>query len=150
MPTWFARWSTGVVIVLVWTGTATSIGSQAPGPGDADLAGLLQATTDRWNQGDLEGFIAPYADTTTFMTAAGPIGKEAMRARYASRFFTGGQPDQRLRFEQLNVRPLGGDHALMTGRFVLSGGGQPDRTGWFTLVWMRTAAGWRIVHDHSS
>jgi ketosteroid isomerase-like protein len=103
-----------------------------------------------WNRGDLDGFIAPYDGASTFMTPAGPIGKRAMRERYAARYFTGGVPDQQLRFEQLTVRPLGGDHALMTGRFVLSGGGKPEQTGWFTLVWMRTAQGWRIVHDHSS
>jgi ketosteroid isomerase-like protein len=42
------------------------------------------------------------------------------------------------------------DHALITGRFTLSGGGKDEQTGRFTLIWMRTPAGWRIVHDHSS
>ena len=28
--------------------------------------------------------------------------------------------------------------------------GKPPLSGWFTLVWQRTAAGWRAVHDHSS
>ena len=42
------------------------------------------------------------------------------------------------------------DAALATARFVLSGGGKPDQSGWFTLVWLRTPAGWRAVHDHSS
>ena len=58
--------------------------------------------------------------------------------------------DQQVRFDQTTVRPLGADHALMTGRFTLSGGGQPDRSGWFSLVWKRTPSGWRILHDHSS
>ena len=40
--------------------------------------------------------------------------------------------------------------ALATGRFLLTGGGEPDQTGWFTLVCVRTGAGWRAVHDHSS
>ena len=65
---------------------------------------MLQATTANWNQGDLDGFIAPYADATAFMTPAGPIGKDAMRARYQSRYFTGSRPDQQLRFEQLRVQ----------------------------------------------
>ncbi len=39
---------------------------------------------------------------------------------------------------------------MMTGGFALTGGGRPDATGRFTLVWQRTAAGWRIIHDHSS
>jgi ketosteroid isomerase-like protein len=36
----------------------------------------------------------------------------------------------------------------VTGHFVLGGGGAA-RSGWFTLVWVRTATGWRILHDHS-
>jgi ketosteroid isomerase-like protein len=122
-------------------------------PASNDISGLpalLVATTERWNAGDLEGFIAPYAAETSFMTPTGLIGRDAMRARYQTRYFTGSRPDQQLRFEQLKVNALGGAHALMTGRFVLSGGGKPEQSGWFTLVWARTAEGWRIVHDHSS
>jgi ketosteroid isomerase-like protein len=128
-------------------------GDAAQSPSSAELAGLpaaLVATTDRWNAGDLDGFIAPYGRETTFMTPAGLIDRDAMRARYLARYFTGTRPDQQLRFEQLQVRPLGGDHALLTGRFALTGGGKPDQSGWFTLVWAKTPEGWRIIHDHSS
>jgi len=44
----------------------------------------------------------------------------------------------------------GANAALMTGRFVLSGGGEPEQSGWFTLVWQHTATGWKVIHDHSS
>ena len=137
------------VVAAVWM-VLSGAPSSPPQPEHAALVDALQATTAMWNRGDLEGFIAPYDDQTTFMTPAGPIGKQAMRARYASRYFTGGQPDQQLRFEQLTVRALAGNHALMTGRFVLTGGGKAEQSGWFTLVWARTPAGWRIIHDHSS
>lgn len=130
--------------------TAAPAAQPAPVADVAGLPALLTATTDRWNAGDLDGFIAPYAAQTTFMTAAGLIGRDAMRTRYQSKYFTGARPDQTLRFEQLEVKSLGGGHALMTGRFVLSGGGKPEQSGWFTLVWARTAEGWRIIHDHSS
>ena len=137
--------------VLCWTAIGSHDTVRAGRHPEADaLVARLQATTALWNRGDLDGFVAPYDERATFMTQAGPIGKPAMRARYAARYFTGGAPDQLLRFEQLTVRGLGADHALMTGRFVLSGGGTPDQTGWFTLLWSRTPAGWRIVHDHSS
>ena len=55
-----------------------------------------------------------------------------------------------MRFDQLDVRALGDDHALMTGRFTLAGGGKPEQTGRFSLVWLRSAQGWKILHDHSS
>ena len=117
---------------------------------DDDLTGRLHATAQAWNTGDLDAFVAPYAETATYMTPAGPIGKAAMLTRYRARYFTGSRPDQQLRFEEVVVRPLGDGHSLMTGRYVLAGGGKPELTGRFTLVWARLREGWRIVHDHSS
>lgn len=137
-----------VCVAVLWV--AALNGRQAPEPDARILVATLQATAGMWNRGDLEGFIAPYADATTFMTPAGLIGRDAMRARYVSKYFTGTAPDQHLRFDQLEVRPLGAGHALMTGRYALSGGGRAEQTGRFTLVWMRTPGGWRILHDHSS
>ncbi len=54
-----------------------------------------------------------------------------------------------LHYDHLEVRPLGPDHALATGEYILSGAGQPDRTGWFSTIWERTPTGWRMIHDHS-
>jgi ketosteroid isomerase-like protein len=44
---------------------------------------------------------------------------------------------------------LGASDALVTGQYILSGAGIPDRTGWFTTVWERRPQGWRMIHDHS-
>jgi hypothetical protein len=57
---------------------------------------------------------------------------------------------QQLRFENITVRPLGPDHALVVGRFILSGGGQDDATGWFSTIWEWTGTRWETIHDHSS
>jgi ketosteroid isomerase-like protein len=141
-----------LVALGIWIAfMAAAPAAQPDAPADvASLPALLMATTDRWNAGDLDGFIAPYASDTSFMTPAGLIGRDAVRTRYQTRYFTGSRPDQQLRFDELRVNPLGAGHALMTGRFVLSGGGTPEQSGRFTLVWARTAEGWRIIHDHSS
>jgi uncharacterized protein (TIGR02246 family) len=118
---------------------------------EAEIRAAARASTEAWNRGDLQGHLAIYVDTVTFMTADGPRpGVDAIHDAFARTYFSDGAPNQQLRFEQLAVRPLGRDAALQTGRFVLSGGGAPDQTGWFTLVWIRTPAGWRAVHDHSS
>jgi len=140
----FALVAIAVVIVLPWVGAAS------PPPDEAALVKALQATAEMWNRGDVDGFMAPYAESATYMTPAGPIGPAAMRARYLAKYFTGAKPDQQLRFDQLDVRALGTDHALMTGRYTLTGGGKAEQTGRFSLVWMHTPGGWRILHDHSS
>ena len=122
------------------------------GPPDPpeEILTQLKATPAYWNSGDLDRFVAPYDSAATFMTGTGPIGREEMRAHYRSKYFASGHPDQQLGFEQLTVRSLGADYALVTGRFVLSGGGKPELSGWFSLVWHRTPEGWKILHDHSS
>jgi ketosteroid isomerase-like protein len=146
-----------LVVSLVFLSFVLTAGAgedQAPGKAPIDRAALiaqLQATTAPWTAGDLEAFVAPYEASSTFMTKEGPIGRDEMRAHYQKVFFgPGGGKPRPLRFERLEVRPLGDDHALMTGRFVLGGDGKPDQSGWFTLVWVRTPQGWRILHDHSS
>ena len=125
-----------------------------PSTWDADRAEIIRRTTESsaaWNRGDLKGHLAIYVDSVTFMTRNGPRpGVKAVEESFTRTYFRDGAPKQQLRFEQLTVRPLGRDAALANARFVLSGGGEPDQSGWFTLVWMRTPDGWRAVHDHSS
>ena len=117
----------------------------------AEIRAATQASADAWNRGDLKAHLAFYVDTVTFMTATGPRpGVAAVEKAFSEKYFRDGRPRQTLSFSQVTIRPLGRDAALETGRFLLSGGGEPEQSGWFTLVWMRTADGWRAVHDHSS
>jgi uncharacterized protein (TIGR02246 family) len=128
--------------------------SAAPSSWSADEEQIRAATlasAEAWNRADLRGHLALYVDSVTFMTEDGPRrGVSAVEEAFRATYFRDGQPRQSLRFEQVAIRPLGHDAALQTGRFVLAGGGEPEQSGWFTLVWMRTPAGWRAVHDHSS
>ena len=135
--------------------------SSRPGPGgvsaswtedQAQIRAMTQEAEDAWNRADLPGHLAAmYADTTTFMTPAGPQrGVAFIEDAFDQAFWVDGRPRQQLRFEEVVVRRLGGDAALETGRFVLHGGGLPEQSGRFTLVWVRTPDGWRAVHDHSS
>src|SRR5688572_403940 len=134
---------------------ATGTGAPSvPATWDADTAeirSLTAASSEAWNRGNLKEHLAFYVDTVTFMTANGPRpGVAAVEKAFTEKYFRGGAPKQTLSFSNVTIRPLGRDAALETGRFRLAGGGEPEQTGWFTLVWMRTADGWRAVHDHSS
>lgn len=118
---------------------------------EAAIRAATTASADAWNRGDLKGHVAIYVDSVTFMTRNGPRpGVAAVEQSFATTYFRDGQPKQQLRFEQVTVRRLDAHAALETGRFILSGGGEPDQSGWFTLVWVRTPAGWKAVHDHTS
>jgi ketosteroid isomerase-like protein len=118
---------------------------------ETQLLATLQASTDAWNRGDLKGHLAIYDPSVTVMTKTGPRPTvEAIEKSFGQAYFVDGKPKQRLRMEGVVIRSLSGQSALMTGRFILSGGTEAEQSGWFTLVWVRTAEGWRAIHDHTS
>jgi ketosteroid isomerase-like protein len=118
---------------------------------EAEIRERLANSAAAFNRGDLPGHLAIYAEDVTFMTKDGPRpGIPPIEKAFREKYFVNGKPIQQLRFTELAVRPLAADAALATARWTLSGGGKPDQTGWFTLVLLRSPAGWRVVHDHSS
>ncbi|HEX2219852.1 MAG TPA: nuclear transport factor 2 family protein [Gemmatimonadales bacterium] len=140
-----------VAIAVLLVLCAGAAAAQGPSALEQDIRTLLDESAASWNRGDLDGHLADNADSITFMTRNGPIvGKSRTADALRRSFFRDGKPIQQLRFEQVTIRPLGTDHALVVGRFVLEGGGQPEQSGWFSTVWERQAAGWRVIHDHSS
>jgi uncharacterized protein (TIGR02246 family) len=123
----------------------------------AQTDGIERAMRDSeaaWNRGDLAAFAAYYDDSpqTTFIGRdVTHGGTQAILARYKKGFPTR-EAMGTLAYSELDVRPLADGLAIMTGRFALkrtaAGGG--DSSGRFTLVWKRTPAGWKIIHDHTS
>jgi hypothetical protein len=55
-----------------------------------------------------------------------------------------------LRFDSVEVLPMGADAAAARGawRLRMSDGKEPN--GLFTLLFRRVGGAWRIVHDHTS
>jgi ketosteroid isomerase-like protein len=118
---------------------------------EAEIRQRLEDSTLAFNRGDLPGHLAVYDESVTFMTKDGPRpGIAPIEKAFRETYFREGKPIQQLRFEALAVRGLAPDAALATARWVLSGGDRAEQSGWFTLAWQRTPAGWRVVHDHSS
>jgi ketosteroid isomerase-like protein len=119
-----------------------------------DVERAMRESEAAWNRGDLPAFASYYDDSpeTTF------IGREVTRGGVQAILdrYRRGYPTREamgtLTFSELEVRPLAEGVALMTGRFALkrtaAGGG--DASGRFTLIWKRTPAGWKIIHDHTS
>jgi len=118
---------------------------------EAQIVAALKASTEAWNRGSLAGHVAIYDPSVTMMTRQGPRrGVAPIEEAFSKTYFRDGKPKQQLSMEQVAIRMLSADSALVTGRFVLSGGVEKEQSGWFTLVWMRTPSGWKVVHDHTS
>jgi ketosteroid isomerase-like protein len=145
-----------IVLTCGWLAGCASVAAERDGAAawardEAQIREAMMASEQAFNRGDLKGHLAIYAPSVTFMTKDGPrVGVAPIEKAFSGKYFHDGKPIQQLSLQQLAVRPIGRDGALVTGKYVLSGGGQPDRSGWFTTVWQRTPEGWRCIHDHSS
>jgi ketosteroid isomerase-like protein len=110
----------------------------------------LNVTAEGWNKGDLNQYLSAYVKEATEMLSTGPAGGvEAIEKTMKEGFWKTGRPLQTLRYENVVVRMIGKTGALVTGQYILSGAGRPDRSGWFTTVWTKTKTGWKMIHDHS-
>ena len=117
---------------------------------EREIRAALNSTAEGWNAGDLSKYLAVYTKDATEMLSTGPKGGvEAIEDTMKRGFWKSGRPEQVLRYENILVRMLGKDGAVVTGQYVLTGAGKPDRSGWFTTAWIQTKDGWRMMHDHS-
>jgi uncharacterized protein (TIGR02246 family) len=153
-PRPFGRAAVLVTLSAV-TGTAcathpvpASMAAMRQARGDSIVRASLDTIAAGWNRGDLETYLSAYsADVVTRDTGGFVVGRAAVAEVMRRGFWRSGRPLQALHYEHLSVRTLGPAYALATGEYVLTGGGQPTRTGWFTTVWARTPEGWRCIHD---
>jgi uncharacterized protein (TIGR02246 family) len=142
-----------VLAVSLLTAACASAPASAPADAVTAIPAMLHASAASWNDGDLDGFLDDYLDSpeTAFVGANVSLGTDEIRQRYLQTFWKTGRPEQTLRFEDLHVRPLGDDHALARGVYVLTdAAGAEAARGRFSLVLVHTSSGWRIIHDHSS
>ena len=118
--------------------------------GQAEATTVLDAQVARWNQGDLEGFVATYWDgpELTFFGRSGLTrGRQDLLANYQRRYPTAKERGV-LSFEVVDFSPLGADHALLLGRYHIEREEPAD--GVFSLVLARQGGRVVILHDHTT
>jgi ketosteroid isomerase-like protein len=112
---------------------------------------VIEAQAAAWNRGDVEGYMEGYAkeDTTTFVSGDNITrGWQTVLERYKARYDTRAKMGT-LAFTELEIKPLSEFYFIATGRWQLTRETDTPH-GRFTLIFRRTNAGWRIVHDHTS
>jgi ketosteroid isomerase-like protein len=117
----------------------------------AEIRGVLAAQVAAWNRGDIDGFMEGYArsDKTEFVSGGKATrGWQTVRDRYHKRY-SDREKMGRLAFSDIKTNSMNDTTAVVTGRWELAR--KHDKPhGSFTLLFRRTAAGWRIVHDETS
>jgi ketosteroid isomerase-like protein len=136
---------------LLFLTACAAAGSFTPRDRQA-ITAVLRDQEDAWNRGDLEAFMAGYARSPDLVfTSGGRIrrGWDETFAKYRARYGADKSTMGRLRFEILEVTPLGADGAIVLGRWRLTETPQAG-AGIFSLALARLPEGWRVVHDHTS
>lgn len=114
-----------------------------------EIESRLRSAAAAWSRGNLEGYLAIFHESVTFLTSDGVwSGRSAVEAQLRSSV-PAGDANEELRFDNVLVRRLDSGAALATARFVRTGTGGLDQVGWLTSVWVQTEGGWKVIHDHS-
>jgi beta-aspartyl-peptidase (threonine type) len=127
--------------------------SGVPADDEAGVRAVLDAQVDAWNRGDLEGFMATYWRSPDLVFCSGATvtkGWGATLARYRQRYQREGRDMGRLRFDGVELVPLGPDASLVRGAWRLATKDGKEPHGLFTLLLRRLDGAWRIVYDHTS
>lgn len=138
-------------LVLVFCGIVSTAAGQQRGAKEA-IQQVLDAQVVAWNKGDLQGFMEGYwrsPDLTFFAGGKTTRGWQATLDRYRNTYQGEGKEMGKLSFKDIDIKLLGADHALVTGRWHLELK-KETAGGLFTLLFHKKDAGWRIVHDHTS
>ena len=152
-----------VMLVLLSAASAAAPQASPAAPTLADdeaaIRADIAAQAAAWNRGDIEGFMKTYEDSpgTTFIGNTVRKGYKPILDRYRKSYSTREQMGT-LSFTGLDVRLLPNgcgksEIALVTGRFHLDRiqhGEAAKDDGIFSLVFRKTARGWKIVLDHTS
>jgi uncharacterized protein (TIGR02246 family) len=142
-----------MMLVLLLAGLAHAAPAHVSATEQAAIRQVLDTQVAAWNRGDVVAFMKGYNNSpdTTFVGRTVAHGYENVLARYRENF---GTPEKMgsLSFSELEVKPVDPQVATVTGHYHLkraaSGGG--EASGIFSLVFKKTAAGWKIVLDHTS
>ena len=139
-------------LFLVTALIAAPIAAPAPEP-RAEVTSAMAASATGWNAGDLDRFVAIYADDAVFVTPKGLLrGKAAIADHYRPSFAAGGNTRGKLSFEMLAYRTISNVHQLLFARWILTPADPAAKreTGMTTVLFERRKEGWKIISDHSS
>ena len=139
------------IVIIIFT-TAASIAQQSVNAKPiAAIRAVLDAQAAAWNRGDIEGYMDGYDRSPDTVFVSGDRvnrGWQTVLDRY-KKTYDSREKMGTLTFSDLEITILSKDAALVLGRWHLQRS-KDEPHGRFTLLFRKTKAGWRIVHDHTS
>ncbi|HEY4198592.1 MAG TPA: hypothetical protein VGM63_23790, partial [Mucilaginibacter sp.] len=108
--------------ILLLSFLTIQVKAQTDASKEAAIISAMKNSENDWNKGDLGNFMKMYTNASTMMMPAGPAGLSAIRDLYQNKYFKGKMPKQNLHYDEMKVTMLGSNYALLTGKFILTGG----------------------------
>ena len=112
---------------------------------------VLDAQRDAWNRGDIAGYMDGYLHSNDITFLSGDSltrGWQTVYDRYKKNYDSRKKMGT-LTFSDLEPKVLSPNMVMVIGRWHLQrANDQPH--GRFTLIFLNTKQGWRILHDHTS
>ena len=140
-----------LALPLCLAGCQSTPSPGAPRSTQAAIRTVLEEQQRDWNQGKIDHFMLGYAKADTTRFASGNrviLGWQRVLERYQAAYGNRAAMGT-LDFSEIDITPLGRDHALAFGRWHLKRD-IGDLDGLFSLIFLKTSQGWRVVHDHTS
>ena len=115
---------------------------------------VMEMQANAWNRGDVDGFMVGYLNSpdTSYTSGGAQVwGYEAIKQRYVRTYGAGDRKLMgKLEFSNLKVVEATKDSAVCVGEWHLTRAKAPKAEGVFSLVFVRTPSGWKIIHDHTT
>ena len=143
--------ATILLLVILSTTAATVAQSRQDAKSIAAIRAVLDAQAVAWNRGDVETYMDGYARSPDTVFVSGDRvtrGWQTVLERYNKAYDSRDKMGM-LTFSDLEITMLSKDAAIVLGRWRLQRS-QDEPHGRFTLIFRKTKAGWKIVHDHTS
>jgi hypothetical protein len=120
---------------------------------EQEIKHVLISQVEAWNKGNIEGFMQGYWDSPelTFISGSEVTkGWQPTLDRYRRNYKQDGKEMGHLDFQDLKIDLLSPRAAVVTGKWGLTMSSGKNPHGFFSLVFKRMPAGWKIVQDHTS
>ena len=149
--------SPGSCAIIATLGSLLLVGgahaAQVPASDRAGIDDAMQRSAVAWSNNDLSRFMSGYeaSPATVYVTGHDVVrGYQAIQDMYQKRFGHGAGMGT-LTFSMEEYCALGDDFVLGLGTYrLIREGTTSPLTGVYTLIFHRTAQGWKIISDHTS
>ena len=129
-------------LIACTTATAKSSGAVA----------ALDHKVAAWNQHNLDEVLNAYLQSDTMSFISGNhelLGYKALSEQY-HKWYANKENMGKIGYSKLQTIQLGKKNTLCTGHWSLDEPNQPHEEGVFSLVYVDTPKGWKIVREHLS